>query len=225
MKNYTKKAPFNDWWYWSDVLGKRLRTVADIYRENDEKERAQEVAAISKKLYDLFIGPARKGQKVAKMSSEEKAALVKEEEAAIAEATNIWRDMLATLPFISQAVEGHLGLQWQDIDPNKADDKDKDGEGKATGSASSGGGKAPKPKKIDPRAVELLWGPKGRYDEGIRSGMAKDGGLAGILQNYLMAEKTNSNRTPTEYKNDVEFANSYGTGSALTMKPPGMSGM
>lgn len=221
MSNYLKKAPFNDWWYWSDVLGKRLRTIADIYRENDEKERALEIGAIAKKLYDLFIGPARKGQKIKTMKPEEKEALKKEEEAAIYDATNVWRDLLAELPFISDTVEGFLGLKWEDIDPNpKKDEKEKGEQGK------TGGGAAAKPaKKIDPRAVEIFWGPKGRYDEGIRSGLPKDGGLPGILMNYLNAERTSSNRSPTEYKEDMNAKNSYGLGSALNVKPPGMSGM
>ena len=223
MSNYLKKAPFNDWWYWSDVLAKRLRTAADIYRENDEKERSQEIAATAKKLYDLFIGPARKGQKGGPKEPAEKEALKKEEEAAIFEATNIWRDTLQNLPFISQALEGFLDLQWRDIDPNeKPEDKDKD---KDKGKAGDGKGGAAKPKKIDTRAVELFWGPKGRYDEGIRSGVPKDGGLPGILMNYLHAEKSNSNRSPTEYKNEADFKNSYGMGSALSVKPPGMGGM
>lgn len=235
MSNYLKKAPFNDWWYWSDVLAKRLRTVADIYRENDERERSQEIGAIAKKLYDLFIGPARKGQKGGPKEPAEKEALKKEEEAAIFEATNVWRDVLNNLPFISQGVEGFFALQWRDIDPNdkpgeKKDEKDKEKSGGSgtSGSAAAGGsgtGGGAKPKKIDPRAVELFWGPKGRYDEGIRSGSPKDGGLPGILMNYLHAEKSNSNRSPTEYKNDASFQNSYGIGSALTVKPPGMGGM
>lgn len=222
MSNYLKKAPFNDWWYWSDVLVKRLRTVADIYRENDERERSQEIGATAKKLYDLFIGPARKGQKGGPKTPEDKAALKKEEEEAIFHAVEMWRDILNNLPFISQTVEGFLDLKWQEIDPHekKKGEKDKD----QAGSAGSGTGK-PKPKKIDSRAVELFWGPKGRYDEGIRSGNPADGGIAGILMNYLRAEKTSSNRSPTEYKNDANFNNSYGMGSALNVKPPGMSGM
>lgn len=218
MSNYLKKAPFNDWWYWSDVLAKRLRTVSDIFRENDERERAQDVGAVAKQLYDLFIGPARKGQKGGPKTPEDKAALAKEEEEAIFAAVNIWRDTLNNLPFISQSVEGFLALKWRDIDPNK-DDKEKD----KAGDAAAGG--APKPKKIDARAVELFWGPKGRYDEGIRSGSAKDGGLPGILMNYLNAEKSNSNRSPTEYKDEADFKNSYGIGSALNLKSPGMGGM
>ncbi|MGE3770785.1 MAG: hypothetical protein AB7G06_07515 [Bdellovibrionales bacterium] len=243
MSNYRQKAPFNDWWYWSDVLGKRLRTIADVYRENDEKERAQEIAAIAKKLYDLFIGPARKGQKAKTMKPEEKAALAKEEEAAIFDACNVWRDTLNNLPFISQTVEGFLNLQWSDIDPNpkskgsdngevKTEDSDKAGDAGKGDKGSSGSGAAGtsaqsgiKKTKIDPRAVELFWGPKGRYDEGIRSGLPKDGGLPGILMNYLMAEKSNSNRSPTDYKDDKAYANSYGSTSVLNVKPPGMGGM
>lgn len=221
MNQYTNKAPFNDWWYWSDVLAKRLRTVADVYRENDERERADEMAGIAKKLYDLFIGPARKGQKGVK-EPEAKAALVKEEEAAITAAVDIWRDMLSTLPFVSQAIESYMGLEWRDIDPQKKKEET-DKEKGESGKAGSGGGK--KPKKIDPRAIELFWGPKGRYDEGLRSGLATDGGLPGILMNYLIAEKTNSNRTPTEYKNEVAHDQYYGQKSNLTMKPPGMGGM
>lgn len=224
MSNYLKKAPFNDWWYWSDVLAKRLRTASDIYRENDEKERSQEVGAIAKKLYDLFIGPARKGQKGGPKTPEDKAALKKEEEEAIFEAVNIWRDVLNNLPFISQTLEGFMNLKWRDIDPNKKDDEKDKTSGAGTASGAGAGG-MPKPKKIDTRAVELFWGPKGRYDEGIRSGSAKDGGLAGILMNYLNAEKSNSNRSPTEYKNEADFKNSYGVGSAMNVKPPGMGGI
>jgi len=243
MSNYRDKAPFNDWWYWSDVLGKRLRTIADVYRENDEKERAKEIADIAKKLYDLFIGPARKGQKVKTMKPEEKAALAKEEEAAIYEACNVWRETLNNLPFISQTVEGFLNLKWQEIDPTPKTKGNKDGEksgekgnttgsdtktsDKSGGSAAAGGatGGPIKSKRPDPRAVEIFWGPKGRYDEGVRSGLPKDGGLPGILLNYLNAEKSSSNRSPTEYKDDADFKNSYGASSVMNVKPPGMGGM
>jgi hypothetical protein len=238
MSNYRQKAPFNDWWYWSDVLGKRLRTIADVYRENDEKERAKEIADVAKKLYDLFIGPARKGQKAKTMKPEEKEALAKEEESAIYDACNVWRETLNNLPFISQTVEGFLNLKWQEIDPNPKAKGNKDGEDGKTGdqtksgtqTGKTGDGKAasttsPKAKKIDPRAVELFWGPKGRYDEGIRSGLPKDGGLPGILLNYLNAEKSSSNRSPTEYKDEADFKNSYGASSVMNVKPPGMGGM
>lgn len=218
MSEFTAKAPFNDWWYWSDVLAKRLRTVADIYRENDERERADEMAGIAKKLYELFIGPARKGQKGVKEAAA-KAALAKEEEDAIREAVDIWRDMLSTLPFVSQAMESYLLLQWRDIDPNP---KKKDGDGKSDETGSGGAAAPAKKKQIDPRAVELFWGPKGRYDEGIRSGLAADGGLPGILMNYLVAEKKSSNRTPTEYKNVQEKVQYYGRDNKA--KGPGMGG-
>lgn len=222
MNKYTKKAPFNDWWYWSDTLVKRLRTVADIYRENDEKERGDEMAALARKLYTLFVGPAQKGQKA--KDAEAKAAVAKEEEAAIEEAVHMWRDVLAFLPFVSQTMESYLSVTWPEIDPNpkKGDGEDKESDdGKTSGgTASSAGGAAPKPKKIDPRAVELFWGPKGRYDEGIRSGSPKNGGLPGILETMLKAEKTNSSRTPTEYKNEKDNTVHWRS-DANKMKGPG----
>ncbi len=39
-KTYAQKAPFNDWWYWSECLVKRFRSIAEIYRENSEFDRA-----------------------------------------------------------------------------------------------------------------------------------------------------------------------------------------
>ena len=225
MNKYTKKAPFNDWWYWSDTLVKRLRTVADIYRENDEKERGDEMAAMARKLYNLFIGPAQKGQKAKDAAA--KAALAPEEEKAIDEAVHLWQDVLAFLPFVSQTMESYLNVAWPDLDPNektKEDSEDGADSGKASsGTASAGSSGGAKPKKIDSRAVELFWGPKGRADEGIRSGSPKDGGLPGILATMLMAEKTNSSRTPTEYKNEKD--NTLHWRADNKMKGPGMGGM
>ena len=58
----------------------------------------------------------------------------------------------------------------------------------------------------DARITELFWGPKARQDEGIRSGKVEDGGLPGILFNLLVAEKTSSNRSPTDYGQVMQSA-------------------
>ena len=218
MSDYLKKAPFNDWWYWSDVLAKRLRTVSEIYKENDERERATEMGGVAARLTKLFGEIAQKGMRV--KTDVEKAALSKDEEAAIYEGTNIWRDMLSSLPFVSEHMEAYQGVTWRDVDPlknkEKTDEKSKGGK-----SSSSGGG--PSGKTLA-RAVELFWGPDGRFDEGIRSGLPVDGGLPGILMNMLMAEKSNSNRTPSEYKNEQAHTQYYGRDAKNTMKGPGMGG-
>ena len=172
MSNYRQKAPFNDWWYWSDVLAKRYQTVSEIYRENDEAQRANETAGVAKMLHDNFIGPARIGQKGTK-TPEERAALAKIEEEAIFKGIQMWKDCLTALPFISTHMQEFLGCKWEEIGWDK-------------------GG--------EPRAVMLFWGPKGRTDEGIRSGYPKDGGLPGILMNYILAERSSSSRSPSEWK-------------------------
>ena len=42
-QTYSQKAPFNDWWYWSECLVKRFRTISDLYKENaispEDRER------------------------------------------------------------------------------------------------------------------------------------------------------------------------------------------
>ncbi len=65
-QSYSQRAPFNDWWYWSECLVKRLRTMADLYKENAETERATQSADWAKRLKDNCMTPvmaARKGMK------------------------------------------------------------------------------------------------------------------------------------------------------------------
>ncbi|MER2519150.1 MAG: hypothetical protein ABTQ34_00480 [Bdellovibrionales bacterium] len=191
-QSFSQRAPFNDWWYWSECLVKRLRTMADLYRENDEVERAEQANGWVKKLKDNVMPPitlARKGAKTDEQKKELKAL----EEEAIFNAAQMFRELLTNLPFMSSAIQSFLGVNWQDCnwdDPNAQEEIDED-----TGLPI----KKKKKKGGDTRVTELFWGPKARQDEGIRSGNVGDGGLPGILYNLLLAEKTTSNRAPTEY--------------------------
>jgi len=190
MTNYSQRAPFNDWWYWSECLVKRLRTMGDLYKENAEGERAQQAYDWAKKLKDNCMVPvvrARKGNK----TDEDKAELKKLEEEAIFNAAAMFREMLVNLPFMSSAIQEFLGLTWQDV---KWEEPEKEEFDEETGLPIK-----KKKKKTDGRVTELFWGPKARQDEGIRSGEIKDGGLPGILANLLMAEKSSSSRSPTDY--------------------------
>ena len=199
-QTYSQKAPFNDWWYWSECLSKRFRTIADIYKENAETERSNQAADWAKKLKDNCMVPvmaARKGMK----TDEEKAAVKKLEEEAILQCVGMFREIMTNLPFVSSAIQDFLYIYWEDLkwDDDKAD---ADAIDEATGlplkkKKRSGG---------DARITELFWGPKARQDEGIRSGKVEDGGLPGILFNLLVAEKTSSNRSPTDYGQVMQSA-------------------
>jgi hypothetical protein len=124
----------------------------------------------------------------------EKAELKKLEETSIFNAATMFREMLANLPFMSSAIQDFLGVNWQDCkwdEPDGEDELDED----------TGLPKKKKKKKSagDIRITELFWGPQARQDEGVRSGKIEDGGLPGILNKLLAAEKTSSSRAPTDY--------------------------
>ncbi len=192
MTSYSERAPFNDWWYWSECLVKRLRTMAELYKENGEGERGVLAGDWAKRLKDNCMTPvmaARKGLK----TDEQKAEVKKLEEEAIFNCANMFRELLINLPFMSSAIQDFLGVKWDDCkwdDPNEPEEIDE-----ATGLPK----KKKKKKAGDQRITELFWGPKARQDEGIRSGEVKDGGLPGILANLLLAEKSSSSRSPTDY--------------------------
>jgi len=191
---YSQRAPFNDWWYWSECLVKRFHTIAEIYRENGESERSAQASEWSKKLKDNCMIPvmaARKGMK----TDEEKAEIKRLEEKSIFEAATMFRELMANFPFISSAMQDFLYIDWHDV--NWEEDKP---EGEEDLDEETGLPVQKKKKKGgDSRVTELFWGPKARQDEGIRSGKVEDGGLPGILFNLLVAEKTSSNRSPTDY--------------------------
>lgn len=193
-QTYAQRAPFNDWWYWSECLVKRFKTISEIYRENGEIERASTASDWAKKLKDNCMKPvmaARKGMK----TDDEKAEVKKLEEEAIFNAANMFRDLLANMPFISSAVQDFLYISWQDVKwPEPEDEQDEYDE--ETGLLKK---KKKKKSGSDTRVTELFWGPQARQDEGIRSGKVEDGGLPGILFNLMQAEKTSSNRSPTDY--------------------------
>lgn len=193
-QNYAQRAPFNDWWYWSECLIKRFRTIAEIYRENTEMDRANEAALWIKKLQDACAPPVeliRKGLK----TEEQKTACKKVEEVAIAECAKLFRELLVNLPFISKSMQDFLYVKWQDSkwEEGAAEEEAVDPD---TGLPLE---KKKKSGKGDSRISELFWGPKQRQDEGIRSGKVEDGGLPGILYNMMVAEKTTSSRAPTDY--------------------------
>lgn len=190
-QSYSQKAPFNDWWYWSECLVKRFNTMSEMYKENHEMDRSQEIAELSSKIKDNCMAPvmvARKG-----MDTDEKKEEVRQlEEDAILNAVVMFRDVLVNLPFMSSAIQDFLYIYWEDV---KWEDDDGEEIDEMTG--------LPKKKKKkssgDKRIIELFWGPKDRQDEGIRSGKVEDGGLPGLLYNLLAAEKTASSRTPTDF--------------------------
>jgi hypothetical protein len=192
MSTYSQKAPFNDWWYWTECLVKRLHTMSDLYREDGEAERANLATDWAKRLKENCMKPvaeARKGMK----TDAEKSKIKELEEEAIFNAAMMFRDLLVNLPFMSSAIQDFLGVNWETVkwdDLNAPEEFDE-----VTG--------LPIPKKKrksgDDRISELFWGPRERQDEGIRSGKVTDGGLPGILSNMLMAEKTTSSRSPSEY--------------------------
>ncbi len=166
--------------------------MADLYKEHGEMERSAVASEWSKKLKDNCMKPvaaARKGMK----TDEEKAELKKLEEEAIFNCANMFRDMLVNLPFMSSAIQDFLYLNWEDCkweEENVEEEVDEH-----TGLPI----KKKKKKSGDGRITELFWGPKARQDEGIRSGKVEDGGLPGIIYNLMLAEKTTSSRSPTEY--------------------------
>src|ERR1700722_13334460 len=127
-QSYSQRAPFNDWWYWSECLVKRMRTLGELYKENGEAERAAQATDWAKRLKDNCMVPvlaARKGMK----TDTEKAELKKLEEAAIHNAAGMFREMLINLPFMSSAIQDFLGVHWEDTkweDPNAKEEINED---------------------------------------------------------------------------------------------------
>lgn len=201
-QTYSQRAPFNDWWYWSECLVKRFRTIADIYKENGEIDRGQEATEWARKLKDNCMVPvmeARKGMK----TDEEKEKVRQLEETAIFNAATMFRDILVNLPFMSSGIQDFLYIYWEDC---KWDEDDADGEGEYDEETGLMKKKKKKKSAGDMRIIELFWGPKERQDEGIRSGRVEDGGLPGILFNLMQAEKVSSNRSPTDYGQVLQAA-------------------
>ena len=200
-QSYAQRAPFNDWWYWSECLVKRFKTIADIYRENGETERSEQAAEWSRRLKDNCMVPvmeARKGMK----TDEEKEKVRVLEEASILAAANMFRDVLINLPFMSSAIQDFLYINWEDMKWDE-DDSERDEYDEETGLITK---KKKKKTGGDQRIIELFAGPKARQDEGIRSGRVEDGGLPGLLYNLIQAEKTSSNRSPTDYGQVLQAA-------------------
>ncbi len=189
--------------------------MADLYRENGEGERGDQANLWSKKLKDNCMVPvvaARKGLK----TDDQKREVKKLEEEAIFNAAQMFRELLVNLPFMSSAIQDFLYVTWQDCkwdDPTEVEEIDED-----TGLPI----KKKKKKGGDVRITELFWGPKARQDEGIRSGKVEDGGLPGILNNLLLAEKTTSSRSPTEYgQSMLASVTQTGTTAVQTAPKPG----
>ncbi|MBI3418689.1 MAG: hypothetical protein HY053_00950 [Proteobacteria bacterium] len=219
-QRYSERAPFNDWWYWSECLVKRFRTMEELYREEGETDRAFEIGELAKKLKDNCMVPVeaiRKGMK----TEEQKIEVKRLEEEAIYNAANMFRDVLFNFPFMSSSIQEFLGVKWDELKWDEDEEEvDEFGAPKKKKRRSSG----------DTRILELFWGPKARQDEGIRSGKVEDGGLPGILNNLMMAEKSSSNRQPTEYGQFVQAAANQQflnvqkhekAGVMVNFKPPG----
>ena len=197
-QTYAQKAPFNDWWYWSECLVKRFRTIAEIYRENGEVERSDVIGELARKLKDNCMVPVMEARKGIS-TDEQKATLKKLEEEAIFSAAEMFREILTNFPFISSAIQDFLFVYWEDV---KWPQDDEDEIDETTGLAK----KKKKKSGEDTRITELFWGPKERQDEGIRSGKVADGGLPGLIFNMVAAEKTSSNRAPTDYGQVMQVA-------------------
>src|SRR5271170_5327804 len=113
MTSYSQRAPFNDWWYWSECLVKRLRTLTELYKDNGEAERASLAGDWAKRLKDNCMTPvmaARKGLK----TDEQKSEVKKLEEESIFNAAAMFRELLVNLPFMSSAIQEFLGVKWQE---------------------------------------------------------------------------------------------------------------
>ncbi len=93
------------------------------------------------------------------------------EEEAIVSAANMFRELLANLPFISSAVQDFLYVNWQEC---RWEEPDEDGEKIERAGLPH---KKKKKKSGDTRIVELFWGPRARQDEGIRSGEVRTAGF------------------------------------------------
>ncbi len=201
-QKYSERAPFNDWWYWSECLVSRFTTIAAIYKENGEQDRADLATAWHKRLKENCMTPviaARKGME----TDAQKAEVKKLEEEAIYNAVEMFRELLTNFPFISSAIQDFLYVNWEECKwPTAEDNKDQYDE--ETGLLIKKANK--RQNAADMRMCELFWGPKERQDEGIRSGVVADGGLPGIMYNMLQAEKTSSNRTPTDYGQVMQSA-------------------
>jgi len=224
---YSQRAPFNDWWYWSECLVKRFRTIAEIYKENGEIERSEQAVEWARKLKENCMVPvmaARKGMK----TEEEKEKVRQLEEEAIFNAATMFRELLTNLPFISSAIQDFLFIDWRECkweEPGENEDEFDEETGLQL--------KKKKKRVGDQRIIELFWGPRTRQDEGIRSGKVEDGGLPGILYNLLAAERSSSNRAPTEYGQVLQSAAAQQyiatntqkweqkIGMPLNLKPPG----
>lgn len=197
--SYSQRAPFNDWWYWSECLVKRFRTISEIYKENGETDRAEQAADWARKLKDNCMVPvmeARKGM----TTDEQKETVKKLEEEAIFNAAGMFREILANFPFISSAIQDFLYVYWEDCKwPEEDGEEEYDEE---TGLVK----KKKKQGESDTRIMELFWGPRERQDEGIRSGKVEDGGLPGNLFNMVAAEKSPSSRAPTDYGQVLQAA-------------------
>ncbi|QQR69917.1 MAG: hypothetical protein IPI58_04525 [Alphaproteobacteria bacterium] len=232
-QTYSQRAPFNDWWYWGECLIKRFGTAAEVYRENGERERADELAMLARRLKDNFAKPVNAAR--GSMKTEQEKRKVQElEEEAIFNAATMYRDIIANLPFISQALQDFLYCSWQTTCWPKDEQNGEEGEdGKTGGGKTGGGGKAGGgPNAREAKIIEIFWGPREHQDEGIRSGQVADGGLAGIIYNLLVAERTNSSRTPTDYGQAMQASatqQSIATtqqkwekaGVQMNFKPPG----
>jgi hypothetical protein len=219
-QRYSERAPFNDWWYWSECLVKRFKTMEDLYREQGDAERANDIGAQAKHIKDICMVPVeaiRKGHK----TEEQKVEIKRLEEAAIYDIAALFRDVLYNFPFMSSAIQEFLGVKWDELTWDEdTDEVDEFGEKVKKKRRSSG----------DTRIMELFWGPKARQDEGIRSGKVDDGGLPGILNNLMMAEKSSSNRAPTDFGQFMQAAASQQflsmqkhekAGVMVNFKPPG----
>ncbi len=194
-QKYTERAPFNDWWYWSECLVSRFNTIAEIYKENGEQERSDLAEEWAKRLKENCMVPvmaARKGMD----TDAQKEEVNKLEEESIYNAATMFRDLLANFPFISSALQDFLYVNWEEVNwPTAGDDGEQIDE--ETGLPINK--KKKRRSGSDDRITTLFWGPEERQDEGIRSGVVEDGGLPGILHNLLQAEKTASSRTPTDF--------------------------
>ncbi|NDC56655.1 MAG: hypothetical protein EBZ69_07610, partial [Alphaproteobacteria bacterium] len=131
MKSYSQRAPFNDWWYWTEALIKRFRTIGDVYKENMENERATDAHAWADKLRKNVNKVVDEMRKIGpKPNDEQKKKLAPLEEEAIFNAATLFREILLVFPFASGQMQEMLGIAWQDAkweDDKKEPELDENG--------------------------------------------------------------------------------------------------
>ena len=58
-QTYSQRAPFNDWWDWSECLVKRFKTIADIYKSQQPRPEGTAITALRvRQIFPLSVASA-----------------------------------------------------------------------------------------------------------------------------------------------------------------------